>query len=53
LAACAQAGSDFWKKKLDPPVRKPRAGKSLAHKKRTAAPEIPESHEPELELDFF
>ena len=53
LAAYAQAGSDFWKKKLNPPVRKPRADKTLAQRKKTAAQEIPESNDSEVKLDSF
>ena len=34
-------------------MRKPRAGKTLAHKKKTAAPEIPESNDSEVKLDSF
>ena len=48
-----QANSDFWKKRLNPPMRKPRAVKTLARKKRTAASEIPESHDSEVTLDLF
>ena len=48
-----QANSDFWKKRLDPHVRKPRAVKTLARKKRTAASEIPESHDSEVTLNLF
>ena len=53
LAACIQANSDFWKMKLNPPVRKPRAVKTLVRKKKESASEIPESHDSEVRLDFF
>jgi len=39
--------------KLNPPVRKPRAGKTLAREKRKSASEIPESHNSEEKLDLF
>ena len=48
-----QANSEFWKKKLNPPMRKPRAVKTLARKKKAAASDIPESHESEVTLDLF
>ena len=48
-----QANSDFWKRKLDPPMRKPRAGKTLARKKKAAASEIHESHNSEVTLNLF
>jgi len=53
LAAYAQASSDFWKKKLNPPVRKPRAGKTLAQRKKPSTQEIPEPNDSEVKLDSF
>jgi hypothetical protein len=53
LADYAQADSAFWKKKLNPPVRKPRAGKTLAQRTKPAAQEIPEPNDSEVKLDSF
>jgi len=50
--AYAHAGSSLWKKKYNPPIRKPKAGKTRAHKKKkTSAQELLEFDDSEVELD--